>query len=148
MIDTDNKHQAALDKIDSIPIVKTLGIEITELTEDVIKVRAPHDRTYDGVFDSFHGGLLMTIADTISCFLIIRRDGPDVRIATTDMNIRFLAPCQSDITAEARFLKAGRTLNPIEINLFDDQGVKVAVAQVCYIKMGQKTPKTGVANSQ
>lgn len=142
MIET-NLHQAALDKINSIPIVKTLGIEIDELTEEVIKVRAPHDRKYDGVFDSFHGGLLMTIADTISCFLIIRRDGPEVRIATTDMNIRFLAPCQSDITAVARFLKAGRTLNPIEVNLFDDNGIKIAVAQVCYIKLDQPHKRSG-----
>jgi uncharacterized protein (TIGR00369 family) len=130
-------HDAAMEKILSIPAVSALGIEIETLTDDIVKVRAPRNRKFDGVFDTFHGGMLMTIADTIACFLIIKRNGPDVRIATTDMNIRFLAPCTTDITAEARFIKAGRTLNTVEVDLFDANDVKVAVAQVCYIRVDQ-----------
>ena len=126
-----------MEKIMSIPVVSTLGIEIESLTDERVVVRVPHDRKFDGVFDTFHGGMLMTIADTISCFLIIKKNGPDVRIATTDMNIRFLAPCMTDVTAEARFIKAGRTLNNIEVDLYDANGVKVAVAQVCYIRVDQ-----------
>ena len=129
------EHQSALDKIKSIPIVSALGIEIDELTEDFCRIRVPHDRKFDGVFDTYHGGMLMTAADTMACFLIIRKFGPDVRIATTDMNIRFLAPCIGEVTAEARFIKSGRTLNPIAIELFDRHGTKVAVAQVCYIHL-------------
>ena len=134
---TTINRDPALEKIMSIPAVAALGIEIVTLTDEVVKVKAPHDRRFDGVYDTFHGGLLMTVADTIACFLIIKRHGPDIRIATTDMNIRFLAPCTSDITAEARFIKAGRTLNTVEVDIFDARGVKVAVAQVCYIRVDQ-----------
>jgi uncharacterized protein (TIGR00369 family) len=134
---TTIKQDSVFDKIYSIPAVSALGIEIDTLTDDIVKVRAPRNRNYDGVFDTFHGGMLMTIADSIACFLIIRRNGPDIRVATTDMNIRFLAPCHTDITAEARFIKAGRTLNTIEVDLFDTRGTRVAVAQVCYIRVDQ-----------
>jgi len=130
------EHKEALEKINSIPIVSTLGIQIEELTNRFCRVRVPHDTKFDGVFDTFHGGMLMTIADTIACFLIIMRSGPDMRMATTDMNIRFLAPCIGEVTAEARFMKAGRTLNPISVELFDSDGTKVAVAQICYILLG------------
>jgi uncharacterized protein (TIGR00369 family) len=131
-------HQEAIEKIKSIPVVSALGIEILELDSEQVTVKAPHDKRYDGVFDTFHGGMLMTIADTISCFLIIYNNGPDTLMATTDMNIRFLAPCVSDVTARARYIKKGKTLNPIEIEIWDAEGVRVAVAQVTYIILGKK----------
>lgn len=134
---TTIKRDSVLDKIYSIPAVSALGIEIDTLTDDLARVRAPRDRKYDGIFDTFHGGMLMAVADTIASFPIIKRNGPDIRLATTDMNIRFLAPCKTDITAEARFIKAGRTLNTVEVDLYDMNGVRVAVAQVCYIRVDQ-----------
>jgi len=85
------------------------------------------------VFESFHGGLLMTIADSTACFAILTRTGSEARLTTTDMNIRFLAPCLSDVTARARVIKFGRTMCPAVVELFDDKDNLVAVAQVNYI---------------
>jgi uncharacterized protein (TIGR00369 family) len=98
----------------------------------------PYDRKFDGVFESFHGGLLMTVADSAACFAVMTMTGPDEPMTTTDMNIRFLAPCRSDLTAEARVIKLGRTLCPLAIDLFDAAGVRVAVAQVNYIRLGAR----------
>ncbi len=58
-------------------------------------------------------------------------------LATTDMNIRFLAPCQSDATAEAKIIKVGRTLCPVSVEVRDAQQVLVAVAQVTYMRLRQ-----------
>ena len=49
------------------------------------------------------------------------------------MNIRFLVPCLSDVTARARVIEFGRTMCPATVDLFDDQDNQVAVAQVNYI---------------
>jgi len=49
------------------------------------------------------------------------------------MNIRFLAPCLTDVTAKARVIKFGRTLCPVAVDLFDAKGQQVAVAQVNYM---------------
>lgn len=129
------EKQSVLDKINSIPMVFTLGMEIDELTDEFCRVKVPHDRKYDGIFETYHGGMLMTVADTMACFIILKKFGTQIRVATTDMNIRFLAPCIGEVTAEARFIKAGRTLNPIAVDLFDSNRTKVAVAQVCYIHL-------------
>jgi uncharacterized protein (TIGR00369 family) len=136
-----------MEKINAIPVVSAMKMGIEMLTKDVVRVKVPHDPAFDGVFDTFHGGMLMTVADTISCFLIIKRNGPDIKIATTDMNIRFLSPCTTDVIAEGRFIKAGRTLNMIEVDLYDTAGKKVAIAQVTYIRVDQLQKKTGSERS-
>ena len=75
----------------------------------------------------------MTIADSTACFAILTKTGPEVRLTTTDMNIRFLAPCLSNVTAKATVIKLGRTLVPVSVDLFDSTNKLVAVAQVNYI---------------
>ena len=119
-----------------IPIVKTLQMRFVAFDDGYCEINVPRKVKYDGVFESFHGGLLMTIADSTACFAILTRTGPDIRLTTTDMNIRFLAPCLSDVTAKARVIKFGRTMCPATVDLFDDRDNLVAVAQVNYIILG------------
>ena len=125
------------DRLNSVPITATLKIEVVELDEGYCETRTPRDLKYDGVFESFHGGLLMTVADTTACWAILTKAGAEARLTTTDMSIRFLAPCLSDLTAKARLIKFGRTLCPVEVNLFDAAGRHVAVAQVTYMLLGK-----------
>jgi uncharacterized protein (TIGR00369 family) len=122
-----------LERIKKIPIVNTLGFEFIELDAGRCSAKVKYDKKYDGIFESFHGGLLMTVADSVSAFVILTLTGADAVITTTDMNIRFLAPCRTDVTAAAEVIKLGRTLAPAAVDLFDDKGVKVAVAQVNYM---------------
>jgi uncharacterized protein (TIGR00369 family) len=128
-----DQESALLTRINRIPIVTTLGLEIVRFGDGFCEMRMPRSLKYDGVFDSFHGGLLMTIADSTACFAILTRAGADTRLTTTDMNIRFLAPCLTDATAKARVIKFGRTLCPVAVDLFDADGQPVAVAQVTYM---------------
>ncbi len=131
-ISSERKHDI-LTEINKIPIVDTLGIEITHLSDGLCEAKVKRKSSYDGVFKSFHGGLLMTIADSTACFAIFTRTGPYVKLTTTDMNIRFLAPCLTDVTAKAKIIKLGRTLCPVSVDLFDAAKKHVAVAQVNYI---------------
>jgi uncharacterized protein (TIGR00369 family) len=133
----ERSKQALLTRVQQIPIFETLGMHIEEFSEGYCKAVVPHDVRYDGVFVSFHGGLLMTVADSIACFTIMTHTGPDEPLTTTDMNIRFLAPCLTDVTVVARVIKLGRTLCPVAIDLFDAKGVQVAVAQVTYMRLGK-----------
>ncbi len=130
-----SRADAILARIKHIPIVETLRIRIDEFDEGYCKATVPYERKYDGIFESFHGGLLMTVADSIACFTIMTRIGPDEPLTTTDMNIRFLAPCRTDVTAVARLIKPGKILCPVSVDLFDQNGVQVAVAQVTYIRL-------------
>ena len=122
-----------LTEINKIPIVDTLKIQIISLADGYCETKVQRKLSYDGVFKSFHGGLLMTIADSTACFAIFTKTGPFVKLTTTDMNIRFLSPCLSDVTVKAKVIKLGRTLCPVSIDLYDATKKHVAVAQVNYI---------------
>src|SRR5262245_25920883 len=105
----DAAHASAiLNRIRKIPIFDTLQMSDVIFDEGRAELRVPRRRMYDGVFESFHGGILMTIADSTACFAILTTTPPDQLMTTTDMNIRFLAPCLTDVQAKARVIKRGR----------------------------------------
>jgi uncharacterized protein (TIGR00369 family) len=129
-------EQRILERVRQIPIFDQIGLRVLELSPGRCVAEAPHNPSFDGIFESFHGGMLMTVADTIACFAIMTQTGPELRLATTDMNIRFLAPCLTDVRAEARVIKLGRTICPVQVDLYDRNNRHVAVAQVSYIRLG------------
>lgn len=126
-------RQDVLARIKKIPIVDTLGFEFIELDNGICEAIVKHQKQYDGIYESFHGGLLMTVADSISAFALLTLTGADAKITTTDMNIRFLAACRTDVRAIAKVIKHGRTLAPVAVDLYDMNNTHVAVAQVNYI---------------
>ena len=123
-----------------IPLFRTLKYRLLELKPGEAAVTAPYTPDHDGIFHSFHGGLLMTLADTTACAALLALTGPAQVMTTTDMNIRFLAPCNSDATARARVIKFGRTIVPIHVDLYDAAGKHVALAQVTYMRL-EKMPQ-------
>ena len=137
---TSDKKSAILTRIQKIPIFSTLRMGAVELSEGAAEMTVPRQVIYDGVFESFHGGILMTIADSVACFAVLTGTPDDKVMTTTDMNIRFLAPCLSDVTAKARVIKFGRVMCPVAVELFDAAGKLVAVAQVNYMLL-DKLPK-------
>lgn len=126
-------REDVLERIKKIPIVETLGFSFVEINDGICEAVVKHEKKYDGIFESFHGGLLMTVADSISAFALLSLTGADAAITTTDMNIRFLAACRTDVRAVARVIKHGKTLAPVAVELFDMNGTMVAVAQVNYM---------------
>jgi uncharacterized protein (TIGR00369 family) len=120
-------------RVVSIPIADTLKMRDLVLDDGVCELVVPRQTVYDGIFESFHGGLLMTAADSAACFAILTQTSADQLLTTTDMNIRFLAPCLTDLRVRARVIKRGRTLCPVAVDLFDARNTLVAVAQVNYM---------------
>jgi uncharacterized protein (TIGR00369 family) len=128
-----DKASAILERIRKIPIYSTLRMEAAAFDHGACEVRVPRHLIYDGVFESFHGGILMTIADSVACFAVLTGTPDGQALTTTDMNIRFLAPCLTDVRAKARVIKFGRLLCPVTVDLYDSAGTLVAVAQVNYM---------------
>lgn len=130
-------------RLAQIPIIETLGFRIDSLGQGEAQMTAPYGSRYDGIFKSFHGGLLMTLADTAACVAVLTLAGVEAVITTTDMGIRFLGPCRSDAQARAKVIKFGRTLCPVSVALFDGDGSPVAIAQVAYIRLTAGTSAAG-----
>ena len=126
-------RQDVLERIKKIPIVDTLGFDFIEMDNGICEAVVIHQKKYDGIYESFHGGLLMTVADSISAFALLTLAGADAPITTTDMSIRFLAACRTDVRAIAKVIKHGKTLAPVAVDMYDMNNKHVAVAQVNYI---------------
>jgi uncharacterized protein (TIGR00369 family) len=133
-------EQRILERVKRIPVFDRIGVQVQEFSAGRCVATVPHDKSFDGIFDTFHGGMLMAAADTIACFALMTLTGPDERMATTDMNIRFLAPCLTDVCVDAKVIKAGKTICPVHVDLYDTNGKHVAVAQVSYIRLGKEEP--------
>jgi acyl-CoA thioesterase len=125
-------------RISRIPIFNTLQMRVGAVEPGLFTTTIPRRPEHDGIFASLHGGILMTLADSTAAFAILTLTGPDEALTTTDMGIRFLAPCLTDATAVARVIKLGRTLVPCAVEVSDAAGKLVAVAQVAYMRLGPK----------
>jgi uncharacterized protein (TIGR00369 family) len=123
-----------------VPISTTLGFEFVSIARGQCALAWNRDPRYDGIFRSMHGGLMMTLADSAAAFALLSVIEPDSRVTTTEMNIRFLAPVRDRVVAHARVLKAGRSLCPILVEVFDGNGRMVAHAGMTYMRLG-KDPK-------
>lgn len=128
-------ESAIRDRMRSIPIFSSLGISDVQFGAGAFACTVARKHEFDGIFDSFHGGLLMTAADSAAAMVALTVWGGDARITTTDMNIRFLAPARSDVYLSAEAIKRGRTLIPVAANIWRDDGTLVAVAQVTYMRL-------------
>ena len=128
-------EKAIRTRMQSVPIFKSLGFSQARLGLGWFDCAAARNKEFDGIFDSFHGGLLMTAADSAAAIVSLTVWGAESRITTTDMSIRFLAPARSDVRLFAQAIKQGRTLIPVTSNFWRDDGVLVAVAQVTYMRL-------------
>lgn len=137
LIGIDAELESSIRKmIATIPIMETLSITVEGFAPGACAIRVPYQKKLDGFFECFHGGLLMTAADTVACFAVMTETGPEQMMSTTDMNIRFLAPCVQDVIAVARAIKVGKTLCPVTVDLYEaESGKHVAVAQVTYMRL-------------
>lgn len=119
----------------AVPVSSALGLQLLGLNRGVCKMMMTRDPKFDGIFDSLHGGFLMTLADSAAAFALLTVIPSDEVITTTEMNIRFLAPVHERVTVTARVLKAGRTLCPIVAELHDEEGRLVAHAGMTYMRL-------------
>ena len=132
---SDEQLLALDQRIQSIPIVDTLKMKILKLEKGSCEAMVPRHTQWDGIYETFHGGMLGTIADTVTCWSILTEIGADSLVATTDFNIRFLRPCHTDVVCKAHVVRIGRTMCLAHADLYDTNGKLVAVSQVNYIRL-------------
>ena len=125
--------ESMMKRINSVPITDTLNMRILRLDKGECEAHIPREKKWDGIFETFHGGILATIADSITCWAILTEIGSESNVATTDFNIRFLRPCKTGVRCYAKVIKVGRTMSIAEAKIFDDQDKLVAISQVNYI---------------
>lgn len=122
-------------RIRAVPLFHLLPFEVVSVAPGEMELKLPYKHDYDGIFESLHGGFLMTLSDTAACIAVLTLAGAQARVTTTDMNIRFLSACKTDAIARAKVIKFGSSLVPVEVNIYDTAGKHVAVSQVTYMRL-------------
>src|SRR5260370_37465740 len=105
-------------RMDTIPIFRTLGFGEVHLGRGSFESIVPRKSEYDGIFECFHVGLLVTIGDSAAAIAVLTVCGSESRIATTDMNVRFLAPAHTEVKIHARVINADKALIPLAATLW------------------------------
>ena len=113
-------------------LLRSLGIKVKDVSEETGFPEILDGRVKT-LHPKIHGGLLATIADSITCWAILTEIGPESNVATTDFNIRFLRPCKTDVRCLAKVIKVGRKMSLAEARIFDDNDKLVAISHVNYI---------------
>lgn len=121
-----------------VPCIQTLGLQIIELGDGRVRMSARNDPKFNSKIPGVHGGVLAYVADCVAWFAIASRLGPNVPLTTTDLAIRYLNPCLTDVVALGRVIKFGRTLCPVIVELEDERSLPVAFAHVCYLRLDRE----------
>ena len=133
---TAAERRKILDRIKAIPITNGLKFSIDDMSRGACALSMDRDRAFDGIYETIHGGLQMTLADSAAAFAILTLTGADAKMATTEMSIRFLAPARDRVIARAKVLKFGKRIAFCEARVEDPGGTLVAHATVTYMILG------------
>jgi len=125
------------------PYLRLLGIEIVEADEGRALLRMPWSDPLDTfrINHVMHGGAIASLIDAAASMALRtlhRPQDPPWRItSTSDLNVTYLNAATSDVTAEARVLRAGRTIAFFQVDVKDTSGALVAVGRATmYIRPG------------
>jgi uncharacterized protein (TIGR00369 family) len=120
------------------PIGRLLGFELKSLEPGHALFAMQADERHHNPMGTVHGGVYCDLADAAMGFAYAATLNADETFTTIELKINFLrAVRQGALTAEARVVKAGRTLGYIECDVKDEMGRLVAKATSTCMKLHQ-----------
>ncbi len=102
----------------------TLGLELVEVKDDVIRGRLPVEDRIRQPYGIVHGGAMSAIAESLTSLGTARGVLADGKIAMgQEINASFMRPIsQGHVNALARVRRRGRTAWNWEVEITDDDG--------------------------
>lgn len=112
-------------------LLDTLGIELTELTEDALKGRMPVDGRTRQPGGVLHGGASVAFAETLASWGSTFTVDPDSYYCVgMEINANHVRPiAEGWVLGEARPISRGRTTQVWDIRITDEQGRLVCVSR-------------------
>jgi uncharacterized protein (TIGR00369 family) len=110
-----------------MPFAKVLGIEHVSATPEEVVGRVTWDESRCTSFGILHGGVLMSLADSIAAYCAFLNLPEGAGTSTIESKTNFLRAVRSGyVEGRAKPLHVGRTTIVIDTELRDDQGKLVA----------------------
>jgi uncharacterized protein (TIGR00369 family) len=130
-----------LPSLDDSPYQRFLGIEWVAAQKGLVELRLPFKEAFlraDGS-DWYHGGVIAALIDIAGDYALYTEVGSG--LPTIDLRVDWLRPARRGaLLARGRTVRAGKTVCCADIEVFDEQGVLVAVGRGTYA-----TPKPPTA---
>ena len=114
-------------------MIKHLGIEFLEFTDDSITARMPVDHRTVQPYGILHGGASAALAETLGSLasqFVIPNPATD-KVAGIELNISHLRMASEGyVTGTVRPVKVGRRIHVWNIDITDDNGKQVSKARL------------------
>jgi uncharacterized protein (TIGR00369 family) len=122
--------------IAGVPFARLLGVEIESIEpgHSVILLKIREElKQYHGVL---HGGAIASLIDTAMALAILPELKEDERTTTVDLTVNYLRPLsQGTARADARIVRAGRTVIALTAEVFDEDGKLAATSLSTYLRI-------------
>jgi uncharacterized protein (TIGR00369 family) len=111
-----------------------LGMRVEESAPDFCRMRLPFRPALLRNGGIMHGGAIASLLDTAGVMAIKAGMESEINgIPTITMTVNYLAPArETDVLAEARIIRRGRSLVFVEVKASSSSGELLATAQVVY----------------
>ena len=102
----------------------TLGVELVEVSDEVVRGRMPVEDRIRQVYGIVHGGAMSAIAESLTSLGTARAVMPEGKIAMgQEISASFMRPiAEGHVNALARVRRRGRTAWNWEVEITDDAG--------------------------
>jgi uncharacterized protein (TIGR00369 family) len=146
MSDPDQELLAAIkEAFEEVPIHKFVGLQVVQPGYDgPAAMEIPLGPNALGRTGQLHGAVIALMCD-VTCAAAASGastyDHTKVALVTADLHVRYLGPARGDrVRAEARVVKAGRTLIVVAGEVTDGEGRPVAVADFSAMLVPLRAP--------
>ena len=120
-----------LTEVSKNTVVSYLGIEFVEVGNDYLVARVPVNRQTCQPYGLLHGGVAVTLAETLGSCGAAFACQPGQKVVGLDINANHLRGATSGyVTGTARPVHLGRTTQVWQIEMRNDEGAMTCVSRI------------------
>lgn len=117
------------------PYDQFVGSRLVELGDGRARVAIDVDERLHNPAQVLHGGILSGLVDSTMAYAVSTKLDETESVTNIDLTIRFLKATLNDrLTAEARVVRAGKTIVVVECDVVDSSGEVVARASSTFVR--------------
>jgi len=112
----------------------TLGFKVVRVWKDGVTIEVNVRPELTNIFGTLHGGVTATLVDAAAGIAVWGQHGGERQVTTVEMKVNYLNPAgPGKARARSRFVKLGKTLAVIAVDVHDAHNRPVATGLVTYM---------------
>lgn len=121
------------------PFDNLVGVRILDVADGRARLAIEVDERFHNPANVLHGGILSGLCDSAMAYAVSTRLDADESCTNVDLTIRFLKATVADrLIAEAKVVRAGRTIVVTECDVRSEDGELVARASSSFVRRAAK----------